>query len=395
MKTPRVCVYALALAAGLACSNQRSREASKPKPKPHEEPKVEVADDVDPVAELLGEPPVDPHSIVFADRTSQGYLLLLEGGAHKVPSREDLRKLVHAKLAKSIHEPEVELLLRMISLVPKAAPQDDSQPGTARATTDLLGLHVEMIPLEGVIAPHVFQDPVLTRELDSEQRAGLAGRTHALLLRADYRNQYAVRGLRLLQTLVHLVAQERGALVFDPDTEETLSVPAFVRRRLQSSLGNIADQVAVVPFPDRRHEGKIRLSTRGMRRFGSVDLELDGLPRDPQVLQRATDLLYGLSYKMMLVGEFDARGYAVELGDTISIERADVRRAYSSHAMSLDACEGCVDEVEVHLVERAAEDHDPPNHMTARVVAPRSQSDDQAYDQAAWALETVTALMGS
>ena len=39
--------------------------------------------------------------------------------------------------------------------------------------------------------------------------------------------------------------------------------------------------------------------TRGMRRFGSVDLELDGLPADPIVLQRATHLLYALAFVMV------------------------------------------------------------------------------------------------
>ena len=43
---------------------------------------------------------------------------------------------------------------------------------------------------------------------------------------------------------------ETGALVHDPDTLETMGPAAFAARRLQTSLGNIADQVVVVPFAD-------------------------------------------------------------------------------------------------------------------------------------------------
>lgn len=398
MKSIRYFVSCSIFAAVLVgCSKQPPQaDASKPGGVLVPAPIQQAELDGDPTAQLLeqGEP-LDPHTIVFSDRTSQGYLLLLDEGHNEQPSREQLQALVRGKLAAKVDEPEVKLLLRLVGLEPKTTFADDTRRGAPRATQDLLGFYIEVMPLASVLDPRVLADPVLTRELDDTQRAALDSRTHVLLLRADYRNQYAVRGLRLLQTIVRIVAEQRGALIFDPDTEETMGLDAFARRRLRSSLGNIADQVVVVPFPDKLHEGKVRLSTRGMRRFGSVDLELDGLPRDAQVLQRATDLLYGLCYKMMRVGEFDARGYAVELGDTVNVARSDVRRAYGGRGKKLVACEECEDEVEVHLVERAAEEHDPMNHITARVVAPRPVSDGEAYDQGRWAIGIVRQLLGS
>ena len=247
-----------------------------------------------------------------------------------------------------------------------------------------------------LVSTSLLTDPVLTRELSPEERSSLAKRRQALLLRADYRNQYAVRGLRLLQTLVRIVANDRKALVHDPDTGETMGVEAFTRRRLLSSLGNVADQIAVVPFPDPRHgEGFLRLSTRGMRRFGSVDVELDGLPRDPEVLQRATDLMYGLAYQLVRLGEFDTSGYAVELDEVVDVEHADIVQAYGSRGGQVPpACKDCPGSTTVHLVERPAEPHDPSEHVVARVVAPREESDAAGYDHKKWALEAVASIFG-
>ena len=379
-----------------------------PKPANNGEPppvpaKAEVKLDAGAVAEdPPNEPAGDPHVIVFADRTSQGYLLLVEPKHKDKPSREDLQFLVRSKLGAKADEPELQLLLELISTEPKtshAPGPGDKGYGQPRATRDLLGLHIDVLPLHGeseLIPTSILTDPVLTRELADEERASLARRRHALLLRADYRNQYAVRGLRLLQTLVRIAAVSRKALIHDPDTGETMDVEAFTRRRLQSSLGNVADQVAVVPFPDKRHgEGFIRLSSRGMRRFGSVDVELDGLPRDPEVLQRATDMLYGLCYKLVRLGEFDRTGYAVELDEVVTIDHADIVKAYGARGGKVPLpCDDCPTEFEAHLVERGAEPQDPSEHVVARVVAIREESDAQGYDHPTWAKTFALSIFG-
>lgn len=344
----------------------------------------------------------EAHSIVFADRTSQGYLLLVEGDEPTVPTREELQELVRKQLVAPEDEPEVELLLALVAMPPRIERRSlDQRSGSddASAPPDLLGLHVDVLPVhstEGELVPsELLMDPVLTRTLEGKQRASLARRRWAILLRADYRNQYGVRGLRLLQTLVRLVAAERNALIHDPDTGETTDLEAFTQRRLRSSLGNVADQVAVVPFTDPDHPERIRLSTRGMRRFGSVDLELAGLPRDPQRLQKATHLVYGLAYQMVRLGEYDRSGYAVELDDVVTVSHADVVQAYSRSHGEVPSCDGCPGKVDVHLVERPAEPHDPQEHVVARIVAPRSRSDSADYDHRAWAMEAIERLLGS
>jgi len=347
-------------------------------------------------------PSGDPHVIVFADRTSQGYLLLVDDAHKDMPTRADLQFLVRSKLGAKADEPELQLLLELIDTEPadtRMPAPDEPSDGRPRATRDLLGLHIELLPMHGdaeLVSTSLLTDPVLARELSPEERASLAKRRQALLLRADYRNQYAVRGLRLLQTLVRIVANDRKALVHDPDTGETMGVEAFTRRRLLSSLGNVADQIAVVPFPDPRHgEGFVRLSTRGMRRFGSVDVELDGLPRDPKVLQRATDLMYGLAYQLVRLGEFDSSGYAVELDEVVDVEHADIVQAYGSRGGQVPpACKECEGQTTVHLVERPAEPHDPSEHVVARVVAPREESDAAGYDQKTWVREAVASIFG-
>jgi hypothetical protein len=343
---------------------------------------------------------------VFADRTSHAYLLLVEGKKPPVPSRDELKALVRKRLDPA--EVEVDLLLRLIDMDPERTMVDpvtanqgaEALARASRRQSDLLGLHVDVLPLlsaddEAVIPPAALTDPILTRELEPAQLASLASRKFAVLLRADYRNQHDVRGLRLLQTLVRLVAKAQGALIHDPDTRETVNLETFTRRRLRKALGNVADQVVVVPFPDPRHgDAYVRLTTRGMRRFGSVDLELDGLPRDPELLQKATHLIYGLAARMIYLGEVDVSGLAVQLDDTVKIEHEDIVQAYVTRGAEVPRCRDCAGEVLVHLVEREREGHDPRDHVVARIVAPRSISDRKDYDQRTWAKAAVHSVLG-
>lgn len=343
------------------------------------------------------------HHVVFADRTSQTYLLLLPGTPAAAPTREALAQLLKTKLAGAEDEPEVELLLELVATEPRP-PQSDPALGPAERNeirhSDLLGLHVELLPLatageEPLVSPATLLDPIATRELSEADRKSLPTRSQVLVLRAHYRNRYGVRGLRLLQTLVRIVAADRKALVHDPDTGETMDVAAFTRRRLQSTLGNVADQIVVVPFPDPRHgKGFVRMSTRGMRRFGSVDLELDGLPREAAALEAATQLLQGLAYRMVRAGEYDQEGYAVEVDDEIELTYADVAQAYAGRAERVPRCDGCSERVRLHLVERPAEPHDPHEHVVARVVAPRLLSASGGYDHPAWVRKSLADLLG-
>jgi len=266
---------------------------------------------------------------------------------------------------------------------------------TATARGDLLGLHVEIGATEEFVPALALEDSVLLRELTVELRGSLPSRRTALLVRADYRSQHAFRGLRLLQTLIRLLARERGALIHDPDTLETVDVDAFTRRRLQSTLANVADQIAVVPFPDARHgEGFVRLTTRGMRRFGSVDLELDGLPADPPVLQRATDFLVGVALVMAREAEVDATGLAVELDDVIAVHYMDAVQGYAGREGKPPRCADCPEQALVHVVERPSEPQDPRDHVVARVVAPRPVSDAAGYDHRAWVASAIADVFG-
>jgi hypothetical protein len=385
----------------LGCPRSAQQDSGAPSAKPEAAP-AEASEDAADEPESGSANADIAHRVVFADRTSQGYLLLVDDKHAGMPTRAGLQKLVEKKLGAADKDPEIRLLLELIATEPLVEdPKLQGQPndGSPRETTDLLGLHIDVLPLRGtrseLITTEQLTDPILTRDLQDADRASLAKRNKAILLRVDYRTAYGIRGLRMLQTLVRLVAEDRDALIFDPDLGETMRPTTFTERRLQSSLSNIADQIAVVPFPDPRH-GKdyVRLATRGMRRFGSVDIELDGLPRDPQVLQAATHLIYGLAYRLVRLGEFDSSGYAVELPQEVIIDRDDIVQAYQRSEDRVPQCEGCPGAVAVHLVERASEDHDPANHVVARVVAPREQSDEAGYDHPGWARSAVRDLLG-
>jgi hypothetical protein len=387
----------------LACRAPRD-DGSAPHAKPHtfgQEPPA-----AEPANEKRDGPSESAHDVVFADRTSHAYLLLVEGKKPPAPSRDELKALVRKRLDPA--EAEVDLLLALIDMDPERPQVDpvetnlgaEAMSRASRQQSDLLGLYIDVLPLlsaddEAIIPIEALTDPILTRELEPAELESLASRKFALLLRADYRNQHDVRGLRLLQTLVRLVARTRGALIHDPDTRETVNLETFTHRRLRKALGNVADQVVVVPFSDPRHgDGYVRLATRGMRRFGSVDLELDGLPRDPELLQQATHLIYGLAARMVRLGEVDVSGLAVQLDDTVTIRYEDIVEAYASRAVEVPRCRKCPEEVAVHLVEREKEGHDPRDHVVARIVAPRSRSDRKDYDQTSWAREAIHRVLG-
>ncbi len=378
----------------LACTKQPAQDATQSAGKATPSAGVDAPPDEAPSTQPLG----DPHVVVFADRTSQAYLLLLPPEQATAPTREQLQTLVKAKLATAADEPELELLLQLIATEPKPDLSGPQLDGAPRAARDLLGLDIDVLEVtgtKGAVGQASLQDPVLTRALTPEQRASLPARTKAVMLRASYRNRFAVRGLRLLQTLTRVVASERDALVYDPDTGETVGVETFTQRRLKSSLHNIAEQIAVVPFLDKTNPDGVRLTTRGMRRFGSPDLELDGLPRDPAVLQRATDLLNGLAANMVVLGEFDSTGYAVELDQLVEVEVDDVRRAYGNDAEHVPDCgASCPGGTVVHLVERPAEPHDPTDHVVVRVIAPRERSDSVDYDHETWVRESLNDVFG-
>lgn len=365
------------------------------------------------------------HVIPYADRTSMGYLLLLPAArtAPKAPTREQLATLVRQAFPTARNQGEIDLLLQLIATEPHTtelggfdldvpslddaeagdegpvAPVDDAQAAAQERERifDLIGLHIEMIRLgvgdDDVIPSAALSDPVLTRALEPSEREGLPGRAWALLLRADYRNQHGVRGLRLLQTLVRVVAEREQALIHDPDTLETMNLAAFEARRLRVTAGNVGDQLAIVPFEDRRNEGKLRLSTRGMRRFGAVDLELDGLPADPLVLQQASDFLAALALVVVREGEVDVSGFAVVVPDELEVDGPALDQTFGARKVA--RCADCPGRVVVHLVERAAEDHDPEDHVVARVVAPQPDSDAPDYDHPQWALSALARLFGT
>jgi hypothetical protein len=130
-----------------------------------------------------------------------------------------------------------------------------------------------------------------------------------------------------------------------------------------------------------------------MRRFGSVDLELGGLPGDLPVLQQATYFLHGLAFVMIELGEYDSSaGFAVELPPIVTVHHSDCAAAYA--ARELPRCSDCPESVELHLVERAAEPQDAVSHVVARVVAPRSRSDQPDHDHPAWAQEALDRVLG-
>jgi hypothetical protein len=366
------------------------------------------------------------HIIPFADRTSMGYLLLLPPGTKnpEPPSRAYLKTLVEQAFPERRDAGEYDLLLTLISTSPhetgfdgeiqapslqpdgengemvetvetgkpdetgKTAPLTEAEQAAAKAersrTFDVIGLHIELLHLglgeAATIPSSALADPILTRELDEQQRKSLLGREYALLLRADYRNQSAVRGLRLHQTLVRVVAEHYQALIHDPDTLETMDIEAFTERRLRVEAGNVADQIVVVPFSDPHDDNLLRMSSRGMRRFGAVDIELDGLPRDPVVLQQASDLIAGLALVLAREAEVDISGFAVVVPETIELDCAMIKQTYAARS-SVPACASAI---ELHLVERAPEPHDPRDHVVARIVAPREQSDAPNYDHPQW-----------
>lgn len=392
----------------LACGPAPSPAPPTPTPEPTP-PTAAPTPPIDAEAARLAEL---PHRVVFADRITYSYVLLLPGEPEPAPERFELAQAVRKAFASNLDDDEVMLLLDLIGrpereFTVRSTPGSEPKPDDDDDAPDLLGLAIEAhprTPNKGppLIEDRVLADPDLTRDLLPDERASLATRQNLLVLRAQYRNQHAVRGFRLLQTLVRVVAAEHHALIHDPDTLETVGPSVFTARRLQTSLGNVADQIPIIPFPDPRYPGRFRLATRGMRRFGSVDLELGGLPGDLPILQQATYFLHGLASVMIELGEFDSSaGFAVELPPVVTVHYSDCTSAYSGRPRNSDRspqelprCGNCPESAELHLVERVAEPQDAISHVVARVVAPRSRSDRADYDHPAWTQEALDRVLG-
>ena len=352
------------------------------------------------------EPNDRAHTVVFGDRTSHAYLLLLRPASMPVaPTREALDREVVAAFGERAESGELAALRKLIATEPhdtdrKVGEMVELENGelvptpNGRPDDELLGLHVELLPRgPELIAPAALRDPVATRHLNDAERDSLEARSVVLLVRADYRNQNDVRGLRLLQQLVELLAREHDALIFDPDTLETLDLEAFAQRRLSANANNLADQIVILPFPDPDHEGRARLVTRGMRRFGVPDLELEGLRPDPKIMQGGSDLLAGLATVLVDAAEVDPSGLAVQADDVIEITRRDIDRAYANQSARLPPrCASCPERVQLHLMRRPPRPTDADDHLTVRVVAPRAQFEAPEHDTAAWAESTLRAM---
>jgi hypothetical protein len=351
------------------------------------------------------------HRVVFADRSSQGYLLLLpappDGSPPRAPTRAALRSWVDEAFADHSDLDEIRLLRRLIetdaeapsAIAPlstlKIDPNDPASMRRQAKVSDLIGLHVAILETSDVASASILQDPILSRHLSAEDRMSLPRRSYALLLRADYRSREAFRGLRLLQTLVRIASRKLNALILDPDTLEVRDQESFSRARLRSATAAVASQVTVVPFRDGESEAKsVRLTTRGMRRFGTVDLELTGLPLEPAVLQRATDLLYGLALVLVKTAEVDRKGFALEVSDVVTVHWRDIEQAYEGSARELPRCVACPETVEVHLVERPRLPSDPQDHVVAQMVAPRTTSDTASYNHGAWTKRALARMFG-
>jgi len=343
--------------------------------------------------------------VAFADRSSQGYLLLLAAAPAEAVDRALVRELVRKRFREHARDEEVRLALELIDaregptpIEPLLSPDGEGNASGPRRR-DLLGFHLELLSepdTRAIVPDGLLADPVAARSLAPAERAALGSHRVGILVRADYRNQHGVRGLRLLQAIVDLIARHTRAVIHDPDTGETQNPETFFARRYLKDRRNVADQVIVMPLASKGAEAsrRIRLVTRGMRRFGCPDLELDGLPRDPALLQEATHLVYGLASTLVGVAEVDPRGLAVLVQDALDVSHADVAAAYATRNVPLPRCSSCPARTRVHLVERPAEDADPMDHLVVRVVAPREQSDAPRHDHVAWLRGALDELLG-
>jgi hypothetical protein len=115
-----------------------------PTPTPAPLPAAPTTPD-DPEARRLAEL---PHRVVFADRITYSYVLLLPGDPQPAPARHELAAAVRKAFAANLEDDEVQLLLDLVSrpereFVVRSTP--DSAPDPASAP-DLIGLAVEAHP---------------------------------------------------------------------------------------------------------------------------------------------------------------------------------------------------------------------------------------------------------
>src|SRR5690606_26444845 len=176
----------------LACGCHRSPAGEDPEPT-HPPPSSPAPAEVPSLAEAEASVPTDasldsPHRVVFADRTSQGYLLLVSEARTRSFTREDVKALVERELDDPSEEAEAQRLLELVATEPlvedpKLIGQHAQPLGSPRATTELLGLHLELFPLrrngKELVGEQHLTDPILTRALPRRARIATSASSRA------------------------------------------------------------------------------------------------------------------------------------------------------------------------------------------------------------------------
>ena len=159
-------VQALPLGLGLVLAlGCESKTSAPPAPTPTDQPAAEApaeAEDAAPTQEVAKsdqEPAERTHTVVFGDRTSQGYLLLIDPTKlSAAPTRDALDGLVRREFGKAAEAGELALLRQLIATEPHDTQLDpaelnfDDPEALAKAVEnsdsaregDLLGLHIKL-----------------------------------------------------------------------------------------------------------------------------------------------------------------------------------------------------------------------------------------------------------
>ncbi len=170
-------------------------------------------------------------------------------------------------------------------------------------------------PLAGMLGGLLYdENPLLV------ERAKRAG--ECAMLRGSLADPADFDGLRdLVGTLTALV-DAGGVAVVDPQTLSMFDADTWRERFFAADAFQPRDHVLVLCDEDEEHPGRLRVHSRGMRKFARADIDIRNVPTE------LADTAGGLAGELI---DYQARGGLVPDGHVIEIEGAGasmtVRRA--------------------------------------------------------------------
>ena len=158
-------------------------------------------------------------------------------------------------------------------------------------------------PLAGTLGKLLWEENA--RLFEQAKRAD-----ECTMLRGTLRDPADLDALRDLVGTIQALCEAGGVAVIDPQTLSMFSAQEWHARFFATDAFNARDHVLILCDGDDRNEGRLRVHTRGLRKFARPDLDIRNVP--PALAANAGELAQGF-VRFQCDGGIVADGHAIEV----------------------------------------------------------------------------------